>query len=236
MELFSGFVIGLLGSFHCIGMCGPIVLSLPADKFSKWSFVSGRLLYNSGRIITYMFLGAAFGLLGNRLNLFGFQQAVSIAVGIIILFGVFGGLYLKKYNMLNSVQSRIISFIKRSLNINFDRKSKSSYLVTGIVNGILPCGFVYIGLSGALASGEFTTGALYMLMFGLGTFPLMFGISIFGNFIGLNFRKFIRKLIPAFAVILAVLFILRGLELGIPFISPSMKSNSKIENTELQCN
>ncbi len=236
MELFSGFVIGLLGSFHCIGMCGPIALSLPADKFSKWSFIRGRFLYNSGRIITYMSLGAVFGLIGNRLNLFGFQQAVSIAVGIIILSGVFGGFYFKKNRTLNSAQSRVISFIKRTLNINFDRKSKSSYLVTGIVNGILPCGFVYIGLSGALASGEFTSGAFYMMMFGLGTFPLMFGISVFGNFIGLNFRKVIRKLVPAFAVILAVLFILRGLELGIPYISPSLKSHTEIDNTELQCN
>ncbi|HAY34677.1 MAG TPA: sulfite exporter TauE/SafE family protein [Ignavibacteria bacterium] len=236
MELISGFIIGLLGSFHCIGMCGPIAVSLPADKFSKWSFIRGRILYNSGRIITYMSLGAVFGLIGNRLNLFGFQQAVSIAVGIIILSVVFGGFYLKKNRMLNSLQSRIISFIKRTLNINFDRNSKSSYLVTGIVNGILPCGFVYIGLSGALASGEFTDGAFYMMMFGLGTFPLMFGISVFGNFIGLNFRNVIRKFVPAFAVILAVLFILRGLELGIPYVSPSLKSHTEIDNTELQCN
>ncbi|MFZ1322433.1 MAG: sulfite exporter TauE/SafE family protein [Ignavibacteria bacterium] len=236
MELFSGFIIGLLGSFHCIGMCGPIVLSLPGGLFSKWSFIINRLLYNSGRIITYMLLGAVFGLLGNRLNLFGLQQMISIIIGILILTGVLAGLYMKKFNSLSILQIKIVTGLKKVLKINFDRRSKSTFLFTGIINGILPCGFVYIGLSGALVTGELTSGGIYMMMFGLGTIPLMLGLSLFGNFISLKFRNRLKKLIPVFAVILAVLFILRGLDLGIPFVSPTQIKDSEINNSQLQCN
>ncbi|MBS1517508.1 MAG: sulfite exporter TauE/SafE family protein [Bacteroidetes bacterium] len=236
MELFSGFLIGLVGSFHCAGMCGPIALSLPAGTFSKWSFLYGRILYNSGRVITYTALGALFGLLGDRLNLFGLQKGISISIGVIILLSVFAGVFIKKVNALSFFQVRIVSAAKKYMKINFSRRSYFSYLITGILNGILPCGFVYIGLSGALAIGDFTQSAFYMMLFGLGTFPLMFGISVFGNFIGLNIRNRINRLIPVFAVILAVLFILRGLDLGIPYLSPAHKENFKSNNTEVQCN
>lgn len=236
MELFSGFVIGLLGSFHCVGMCGPIVLSLPGGLFSKWSFIINRLLYNSGRIITYMLLGVVFGLLGNRLNLFGLQQFISISIGVLILTGVLAGLYIKKFNSLSVLQIKIVTGLKKVLKINFDKRSRSTFLFTGIINGILPCGFVYIGLSGALVTGEMTSGGVYMMMFGLGTIPLMLGLSLFGNFLSLKFRNRLKKSIPVFAVILAVLFILRGLDLGIPYVSPTQIKSSEINNSQLQCN
>ncbi len=236
MELFSGFIIGLLGSFHCIGMCGPIVLSLPGGLFSKWSFILNRLLYNSGRIITYMLLGAVFGLLGNRLNLYGLQQMISIIIGALILAAVLAGFYMKKINSLTLLQMKIVSGLKKILKINFDRRSKSTFLITGIINGILPCGFVYIGLSGAMVTGEFTRGALYMILFGLGTIPLMLGLSLFGNFVSLKFRNLLKKLTPVFAIILAILFILRGLDLGIPYVSPAHKIDSQIIDPQVQCN
>lgn len=236
MELFSGFIIGLLGSFHCVGMCGPIVLSLPGGLFSKWSFIINRLLYNSGRIITYMMLGALFGLLGNRLNLFGLQQFISISIGVLILTGILAGLYIKKFNSLSVLQIKIVTGLKKVLKINFDKRSRSTFLFTGIINGILPCGFVYIGLSGALVTGEMTSGGVYMMMFGLGTIPLMLGLSLFGNFLSLKFRNILKKSIPVFAIILAVLFILRGLDLGIPFVSPSQIKSSETNNSQLQCN
>lgn len=236
MEILSGFIIGLIGSFHCIGMCGPIVLSLPADKYSKLSFISGRILYNLGRIITYSFLGAAFGFLGNRLYLIGLQRGISISIGIILLVSVITGIFFKKSKHLNIFAVKIISFLKKIIKINFDSRSKLTFLMTGVLNGILPCGFVYFGLSGAMISGEATTGALYMMLFGLGTIPLMFGLSVFGNFISLNFRKMVNRSVPVFALVLALLFILRGLGLGIPFFSPSPEMNSEIDKTEIQCN
>ena len=83
--LWSAFLIGLFGSFHCIGMCGPIALALPVSQNNKVGLVLGRVLYNVGRAITYSAIGLVFGLLGQSLSLAGFQQSVSIVAGVLIL-------------------------------------------------------------------------------------------------------------------------------------------------------
>ncbi|MCY7362390.1 MAG: sulfite exporter TauE/SafE family protein [Ignavibacteria bacterium] len=234
MELLTAFIIGLAGSFHCIGMCGPIAMSLPAGNPKKWSFISGRLLYNGGRIITYGFLGAVFGLLGNRISIFGYQRSLSVAVGMLIIISV---IFTFKYSSMfsgNSLFNKLMIKFKILFSKVYKRKSKTTMLLTGILNGFLPCGFVYIGLSGAMLSGEVLNGTFYMILFGLGTVPLMLGVSVFGNFLSFGFKKNVQKLIPVFAVILAVLFILRGLNLGIPFISP--QSNISPQTEDVICN
>ncbi|MBK6538370.1 MAG: sulfite exporter TauE/SafE family protein [Ignavibacteria bacterium] len=234
MELLSGFILGIAGSFHCVGMCGPIVLSLPSGNPRSTSFVIGRVLYNSGRIITYTFLGTLFGLLGNRIFLFGFQQGLSVFTGIVILVTVF--FTIKGKNIFTGIPFINSAFVKFKIAFSkiYKVKSKSAMLMTGILNGFLPCGFVYIGLSGAMLTGVAFDGALYMLLFGLGTVPLMLGLSFFSNFINIKLRKRITKLIPAFTVILALLFIARGLNLGIPYISPKYE-NTKTDQGDLQC-
>ena len=85
MWLFSAFLVGFLGSFHCVGMCGPIALALPLEKKSNWSFFSGRLLYNGGRVLTYSVLGLLVGIIGHTIAMAGFQKVLSIATGILIL-------------------------------------------------------------------------------------------------------------------------------------------------------
>jgi sulfite exporter TauE/SafE len=102
------------------------------------------------------------------------------------------------------------------------------------LNGLLPCGLVYVAIAGAISSGDAISGMLFMILFGLGTFPAMFAATIFGRFINLNIRKKINQAIPALAVVLAVLFILRGLSLGIPYISPKISAQT-INQTEMEC-
>lgn len=234
MEVFSGFILGLLGSFHCIAMCGPIVLSIPGESKSKWTFIKGRLLYNSGRIISYAFLGLIFGFLGNRINMFGLQQGLTISVGILILFSVVltitGNKSALKYSFIN----KLISGYKNQFSKLFRKKNKPVFLLFGIMNGFLPCGFVYIALSGAMITGDLMKGSFYMMLFGLGTVPVMLSVSLFGNFINLNIRRKISKFNMAFAVILALLFIVRGMNLGIPYLSPSHNSQKTVTE-ELIC-
>lgn len=234
MEIFSGLILGLLGSFHCIAMCGPIALSIPSAAVSKWSFIKGRLMYNSGRIVTYAFLGMIFGFLGNRINMFGMQQGLAISVGVLILLSVIITLMGKHPAIKISFLNKIITAYKNQFGRLFKKKGKPVFLLFGILNGFLPCGFVYIALSGAMITGDVLHGSLYMMLFGLGTVPVMLSVSLFGNFVNSNIRRRISKFNLALTIVLAMLFIVRGLNLGIPYISPSEVKQNTISD-ELIC-
>lgn len=233
-EILSALVIGFLGSFHCIGMCGPIAIALPVPNSSNLSFITGRILYNLGRVVTYSFMGAIFGLIGEQLFIAGFQQAVSISLGILIVISVLlPAKYKNKIIQLPLIQ-KISHQFKKNIGILFSRGTISSLFLIGIFNGFLPCGFVYIGLAGSIASGDAISGAAVMILFGLGTVPAMFAASVFGKFINLGIRNKIKKAVPVFAILLAVVFIIRGMNLGIPYLSP--KLTSSFQNVdELDC-
>ncbi|MCH8566976.1 MAG: sulfite exporter TauE/SafE family protein [Balneolales bacterium] len=221
MELYlAGFIFGLAGSMHCAGMCGPIALALPGHPSSS-TFWMGRVAYNTGRSITYMLMGGILGLAGLGIYLAGFQSWVSIAGGIIIvLIGLFS-LFSGKLNWLHIKPVWIPSgLIKKGLSRFLKQGSVGSMFGVGLINGLLPCGFVYIALAGALVSGSVMQGMIYMLMFGLGTFPMMFALSASGKLMSISFRQRMQKAIPYVAIGLGALFILRGLSLGIPYISP----------------
>lgn len=235
MEIIAGLIFGLTGSLHCAGMCGPIVISLPAVVNNKWKFLISRLLYNSGRIITYSLLGLIFGFAGSRIKLSGLQQMLSITTGIIILTGVI----FSSGRFLYKIKTPWISQIFLKLKIKFGEfyrnKSTAAFLMTGILNGLLPCGFVYLALSGAVLTGDTYGGMLFMMMFGIGTVPVMMLLSLFGRRLNLNFGLIRKRILPAFTIALAVLFILRGMNLGIPYISPKL-DNGKTSGEQIKCN
>ena len=234
MELWTAFLIGLAGSLHCIGMCGPIAIALPSGESPLPAYVSGRVLYNLGRIITYSLMGLAFGFVGKTIFLAGYQQWLSIALGVIILLAVFlPSKYAVKLTGA-SWHSRQVGKLKRLWRYFFSKSTVGSLFVVGILNGFLPCGLVYVALAGSLATGAALKGAAYMALFGLGTFPVMLAMSLFGTMVGLKFRQGLRRLLPVGGVILACLFILRGLSLGIPFVSPKMEQNAHGQ-TEVKC-
>lgn len=233
MEIWTGFVIGLLGSVHCIGMCGPIVLALPSTSNSNWVVLLTRLLYNFGRVLTYAFLGAVFGLFGSRLNLIGLQQNASILIGVIILIAVLMPAKYKNYLTRTKIYQSFNSIIRSSFARLMSRKANSSFLLFGIVNGFLPCGFVYVAIGGAVATESVLSGTLFMALFGLGTLPIMLAASILGKHINASLRSKINRIMPVLAVILAIIFILRGLNLGIPYLSPKLFTTQV--NSEVIC-
>lgn len=236
MEIFSGFMLGLLGSFHCSAMCGPIALSVPQNHNSGLSFLSGRLVYNFGRIVSYSFLGLIFGFFGDRINIFGLQQSLTITVGVFILMSVIFSKPRKKlFTNINFI-SKLFIYYKIFFTKMFRIRNGSSFLMFGIMNGLLPCGFVYIALSGAMITADVLSGSVYMMLFGLGTVPMMLSVSVFGNRLNINTRRRISKLIPVLTVILGFLFIIRGLNLGIPYISPADMNKNKAARQELNCN
>jgi uncharacterized protein len=233
-EILSAFAIGLFGSLHCIGMCGPIAIALPVPNTSNASFLTGRLLYNIGRVLTYSFLGAIFGLLGSRFVVAGFQQGISIILGIIILIVVLMPSRYKVKVTQHPIILKISSPLKESIGVLFKKGTFSSMFLIGILNGFLPCGLVYVALAGAIASGDAVSGAAVMVLFGLGTIPAMFAATVFGKFINLGVRRKLNKLIPYFAIVLAIIFILRGMALGIPYLSPKI-SAQVVNESNLDC-
>ena len=233
-EILASFFVGLFGSFHCIGMCGPIAIALPVPNSNNLSFVAGRLLYNLGRVVTYSFLGAVFGLLGSRLIISGFQQSISIVLGVAIVIAVLiPPKYKAKISQYKFVQKLTLP-LKTGISDLFKHGTFSAMFLIGILNGFLPCGLVYVALAGAIASGDAISGSAVMILFGLGTIPTMFAATIFGKFINLNIRRKINKAIPVFALVLGLLFILRGMALGIPYISPKI-SAQVADESNLDC-
>ncbi|MDX6189815.1 sulfite exporter TauE/SafE family protein [Flavobacterium sp. Fl-318] len=222
--LYSAFIFGLISSFHCIGMCGPIAMMLPVDRTNEAKKSAQIITYHLGRLTAYATIGLLFGLLGRVFFLAGLQQKMSIFIGVaMILVVLIPEKTISKYNFSKPVY-KIISKIKSSLGSHFKNKSYKSLFLIGLLNGFLPCGMVYVALFGAMAMQSAGLGVLYMLLFGLGTVPLMTLVVYINSIITVSFRNRIQKVIPYVAVLIGVLFILRGLGLGIPYLSPSNMS------------
>tara|TARA_R110002111_G_scaffold99207_5_gene153358 strand:- start:5658 stop:6359 length:702 start_codon:yes stop_codon:yes gene_type:complete len=219
--LFSAFILGLLGSLHCVGMCGPIAFMLPVDRSNSFKKVSQIAIYHFGRLLSYSLIGLVFGLLGKSFYLFGIQQQLSIIIGILmIIIVILPHKVIGKYNLSKPLY-RIISKVKSSLGKALKKKTADTFLTIGFLNGFLPCGLVYMAVFGSIATGSLLEGSLYMILFGLGTIPLMTTAIYLGKFLNSTIKQRIQKAIPVFVVIIGVLFILRGLGLGIPYISPA---------------
>lgn len=219
--LYTAFILGLLGSFHCIGMCGPIAFVLPLDRTSKAKMIFQTILYHLGRLITYTLIGVLFGIIGKGLYLAGFQQRLSILMGVIMIITVV--VPVSVFNRINITKPiyKLIGTVKQQLGLYLNKKSNKSIFLIGFFNGFLPCGLVYMALIGSIATSNAILGASYMFLFGLGTVPMMTLAVFAGNFLKLSLRNKIQKAIPVFVVIIGLLFILRGLGLGIPYVSPS---------------
>lgn len=216
----AALLFGLLGSFHCVGMCGPIAFLLPVDRTNNWRKVSQIFLYHAGRLISYSIIGVLFGIIGKSLSIFGLQQQLSIVLGVLMILMV---VLPKKY--LNSVTItkpiyQWVSKIKSSLGSQLKKKTPDTFFTIGFLNGFLPCGLVYLAVFTAIVSGSIWKGGLYMILFGLGTIPMMTFAIYLGNLLTTTVKNSIRKAIPVFVILFGCLFILRGLGLGIPYVSP----------------
>ena len=223
LNFYTALMIGLVGSLHCIGMCGPIAISLPLGNKSWWRRTLGGVTYNTGRIITYGIFGALFGFIGKSIEMAGLQRWASIFIGVVLILSVvFPALFkgkIKIEQFLFGYAGRMVGKLRKL----FALTSLPSLFLIGLLNGILPCGLVYVAVAGAVNTNSILGGIGFMLVFGLGTLPVMLTIPLLGNLIGSGFRKKYRHILSVMIVILGFLFILRGLSLGIPYVSPPQK-------------
>lgn len=218
--LYTALLFGLISSLHCVGMCGPIAMMLPVSRNNPAKKVIQIMLYHAGRLTSYATLGFLFGLLGKGLYLAGIQQRISIAVGVLmIIIAIIPERIFAKYNFSRPIY-KAISKVKSGLGQQFKRKTPDALFTIGLFNGLLPCGLVYAALFGAIAMQNVSLSIVYMLLYGLGTMPLMSAVVYVANFLSLPFRSKLQKVVPLVTVVIGILFVLRGMGLDIAYVSP----------------
>ncbi|RFC53377.1 sulfite exporter TauE/SafE family protein [Brumimicrobium aurantiacum] len=222
----AAITLGLLANLHCIGMCGPIALALPIGNLSKIQKVFSVLTYNFGRIVVYAFLGAGFGLFGYGLKLIGILQILSIILGVFLIFQALIQFNIIKFTKPN-ITGKALNFLKKGFNNQFKKRSIDAFFMMGVFNGLLPCGMVYTALIASLLLGSWLEGFSFMFFYGIGTLPVMISLPFIGNFFGQQLRAYYQKVLPYTLLILGIIFVLRGANLGIPYLSPAIDTNAK---------
>lgn len=233
MNWWAPLLMGFAGSFHCIGMCGPIAMYAGNKNFAA-KYLFNRIIYNLGRVVTYSILGLLLGLFGAGLNYAGFQQSISIVAGIFLLLFVLTTFFASKFQSLNFISNKVSAGLKKVFNQLIQQESSLKWLGLGLVNGVLPCGFVYLALGVAAFQVDILHTVTFMSLFGAGTIPAMLAVTLSAGIINLNWKNKLGRISPYLASVVAVLLILRGLNLGIPYISPAI-DHSENGMVKLEC-
>lgn len=223
-------IMGLAGSLHCVGMCGPLISMMPYDRASRIKFITTKTLNHLGRITTYVVLGVVFGFMGQAIVAAGFQQWLSIVSGVIILLMV---LWSKRWIKF-SPKSKILGFtswVKTKFSSLLKSRKPGTLYLLGVLNGLLPCGLIYMALAASISTGDAAKGALFMFMFGLGTLPALVLVGVFANTLKQRFANSFMKVSRVLLVMTAFLLIVRGSNLGIPYLSPKVN----VEKAEMEC-
>lgn len=222
--LIPAFMLGILGSFHCLGMCGPIAMALPLKGVTQVQRMLKVLTYNVGRILTYSLFGLLFGIVGKSVVVAGYQQWLSIALGVIVLLLYFLPSSTTSRIPIMKYAAQLILKLKGLFGSMLQKKSYSATFTLGMLNGLLPCGLVYLAVAGSIATGDMLKGAAFMALFGLGTLPVMAFVTTASQWISMNVRAKMRQLIPVFVVLSSCLLVVRGMNLGIPYLSPQFSN------------
>jgi hypothetical protein len=229
----SGLLLGLLGSMHCVGMCGPIALAIPHRSRKTIGIATESLAYNLGRVTTYALLGLVLGFLGFGLQFIGLQSNLSIIIGSIVLLAVLLPRNIKNKIGNNGLKFAISKKIQPLIRSLMKPKSIATLYLLGLLNGLLPCGMVYFALAGSIATSDAVSGAIFMAAFGFGTLPAMSALFIFKSKLSQSIRQRLYKAVPYGLAVMATLMILRGMSLGIPYVSPDIQGMYSGE--EVQC-
>lgn len=207
------FFTGLLGSLHCIAMCGPLIMAIPFQG-SPWLSTVRKLVYQLGRILTYSVMGFLAGSLGGLFNILGLQEILSLVSGIVLI--IIAVLHFSERKKLCS--DKLYQKIFGPIAAFMGKWMSKPYggLFAGMLHGLIPCGMVYMAIAGSLNTGSAWTGSSFMFFFGLGTTPLL----LFASFMPGLLRRFIspRLMIPVLFFIAGTFLIARSVNLHIPYL------------------
>lgn len=226
--ILTGFVSGLIGSLHCVGMCGPISFAIPKPKNSPTKQLFSILSYHSGRVLTYVLLGLVFGSIGHLINLFVVQQYISIITGALILIVVLFKIINIKTPISNKLYLQFNSKIQSALKKMFNSAHPARTFGIGMVNGLLPCTMSFLAIIGSMGMGSVSSSIFFMIAFGIGTMPLLLIFNLFTE----QFKKFkkgsYQQIMIGLGLFIGIVFIFRGMDLGIDYLSPKMNYENGI--------
>ncbi len=213
----SSFLLGIGSSLHCLGMCGPLMMAVPFPESGAGR--SFKVLYFLGKALAYGVLGALIGLLGLRAIWGEAQQYVAIAAGVLIILMV----------LFPLLKPKTLKFpFQKTFTQVFNRMKEQPrwwhFVQLGFLNGLLPCGMVYIALTAALASGSPFEGFIAMMLFGIGTSPVLWLVAVMKGKISFSLRQKLKPVSIGISLVVGLLLVARGLNLGIPYISPKMNT------------
>jgi hypothetical protein len=220
--ILSAFTLGILGSLHCIGMCGPLVMSIPFQKAREGSIYVATINYHLGKTLTYAFFGLLAGGIGQGFAFFKWQQMLSISAGIILLLITLFPFFKKNVSLPKSIQQGF----SRLYSLTATQTALKYFFAFGFLNGFLPCGLVFTAIAGASVTATPLKGLLFMLFFGLGTIPSLTSVILFQQKIGANLKKYLFRSSYYISILIGVLLVLRGLNLGIPYVSPHINQTA----------
>lgn len=221
MDMIAGFVLGMAGSMHCAGMCGPLVAALPTPEHRSASFMAGRIAYNVGRVSTYAILGAVVGLGGSALSMAIHGMTVSVVSGVLMIMLASAQLLLHWSVPVPAQVHRLLQPTRKRLATLMQHHSVAAMAGVGMLNGLLPCGMVTAALVGAAGAGSALNAAGFMTAFGMGTAPMMTALAVGLPMATGRWKNRFRTAAPIVALLLGVVITVRGMGLGIPMLSPA---------------
>ncbi|TDS17150.1 sulfite exporter TauE/SafE family protein [Sphingobacterium paludis] len=220
------FFMGLLGSIHCVAMCGPLIFAIDRQLGFSWRVLLQRVLYQMGRVMMYGLLGLLLGAVGNLAFMRGWQQGFSIVMGIILVAIAFLYMLGRRHRAINSWQMRVLQPFAKIMGFWLNRPGGAFFV--GILNGLLPCGMVYMALASAMSADSVLASSLFMLYFGLGTLPLLFFFSLISGISKSLLKGGFSRIMPVLYLVMGVWFMLRGANLDIPYLSPLLHIDGAI--------
>ena len=197
---------GVVGSLHCVGMCGPLAMALPIGRLPRPKRGLAVGLYHAGRITAYAGLGLLMGTIGQGLLLAGLQRPVSIGAGLFLLVWTL----MNRGKLPGLPMSRATRWVVQPMTRFLHSPALRAFAGLGFLNGLLPCGFVYVALTGAITTGNAATGAVYMVLFGLGTVPALLAVRFLPDLLPVALRRRVTTAMPIVTVGLALLLLIRG--------------------------
>ncbi len=213
--LSSALLLGIAGSLHCAGMCGPLILAMPFHTTGGSGGLRHLLVYHTGRILLYASLGVLIGLAGKGIAIAGIQKGLSLTAGFFLIAMAF--MMWRFEFLVASIPgfSGYTGAVQRMIGRAMGKKGYMTTLSLGALNGLLPCGLVYGALAGAISTMEAAAGGLFMLLFGAGTLPMLLTVSLLGNKAGNKIRRKLGAVQPVLMIIAGSLLVLRGLHLDL---------------------